>query len=913
MHTIILIALLMAMAQTQTLDSCTEYCDLLEYDHLRLNWRPDCVCSLEYQGSNHRNNQPTKLYPHLPLENTEIYYEPSDEYSYDRTSFVEHPFYIVNPTFRKQNFQNVENRKARKIHINNREGEPDRRIDNQEPGVNAERSLEIETVDVPLYLDIDLYKSVKNGKSNDMKTNNLKKPELTEDDLTECIDLHILVYSRKSDQGANIEDMWDETKINKYKKLSDADLMIEIQSKCHQPSKIVHESLEEIKNSWRRNSQHRSSQDLGTKKHFENYPENEKLMDVIITDQNNSQFNSKFKVDNMIPLSTEEPIEMISLLPVTTDNTNFNSNVDSSSIISEINWSTDFTTSSNLEVKNVTEPTTEIIESNYNESRIDKVFKNDSLSQFSNQILPVTLETTTVLDSYTNFPELGESVSSEFLTKNDIKTLSDQSDETSTKLADADETSSSLPYGHDKHKEILEKDIRITRIFTKEFVNDTVASSINGIELIPNNDFVEKSMVSHDPNLKEISTSKTTSIPNNDFVEKSIARHDPNLEEITTAKTTSAETNLLNDLLENTTNDPLNLLRQYTNKSKTRNPIEDFTTDRQIHYDGEEPNQLNSDSNKSVDTELFLPKMITTNTNINNESEVKNSMSHGKSTERSNESQITLNTNLLKYPITTDVTPELDSFIANETQLGEVSSLDLELNQDNSMDFSSYNHTDESEMQAKELDVSSITSQESWSTPVFDFFSNGTQKAEYSTNYEARDVPELLTRNETNNIASESPYTSIPTTSQSDDDVTTPSSQAVSPESFEFDDLISSENNVNRPLFFPTTDEPYKLGIKINKLMTDQNDSSIMKNTLKERDFRTPNQDALVGKLYFLFGGTKVPMNFVQNSDGQLSLGLDGETLCDKIIQKDSNGSILMKALCNCARSKNCMKSYKNE
>ncbi|KAL0852087.1 hypothetical protein ABMA28_000331 [Loxostege sticticalis] len=841
-----------------------------------------------------------------------------------------------------------------------------------------------------------------------MKTNNLKKLELTEDDLTECIDLHILVYSRKSDQGANIEDMWDETKINKYKKLSDADLMIEIQSKCHQPSKIVHESLEEIKNSWRRNAQHRSSQDLGTKKHFENYTENEKLMDVIITDPN-SQFNSKFTVDNMIPLSTEEPIEMISLLPVTTDNTNFNSNVPSSSIISEINWSTDFTTSSNLLVKNVTEPTTEIIESNYNESRIDQVFKNemdsdskidlqnDSLSQFSNQIFTVSLETTTMLDSYTNLPELGESVSPEFLTKNDIKILSDQSEETSTKLADADETTSSLPYGHDKHKEILEKDFSIPRIFTKEFVNDTVTSSINGIELIPNNDFVEKSMVSHDPNLEEISTAKTTSIPNIDFVEKSIARHDPYLEEISTAKTTSAETNLLNDLLENTTNDPLNLLSQYTNKSKTRNPIEDFTTDRQIHYDGEEPNQLNSnnllfpdiffgekkedlidpnfsskyflnnsianktDSNKSVDTELFLPNMITTNTNINNESEVKNSMSQDKSTERSNESQITINTNLLKYTITTDVTPELDNFIANETQLGEVSSLDLELNQDNSMDFSPYNHTDESEMQAKELDVSSITSQESWSTPVFDFFSNGTQKAEYSTNNEARDVPELLTRNETNNIAipikeernyamrqgfpqssatidysnaieemenvteyltsqdvsSESPsYTSIPTTSQSDDDDTTPSSQAVSPyisESFEFDDLISSENNVNRRLLSPTTDEPYKLGTKINKLMTDQNDSSIMKNTLKERDFSTPNQDALVGKLYFLFGGTKVPINFVQNSDGQLSLGLDGETLCDKIIQKDSNGFILMKALCNCARSKNCMKSYKNE
>lgn len=59
------------------------------------------------------------------------------------------------------------------------------------------------------------------------------------------------------------------------------------------------------------------------------------------------------------------------------------------------------------------------------------------------------------------------------------------------------------------------------------------------------------------------------------------------------------------------------------------------------------------------------------------------------------------------------------------------------------------------------------------------------------------------------------------------------------------------------------------------------------------------------GNLYFSFGEKYIPARFIQQSDGELDVAIDGFSMCDHImlVQNTSN---FMKSLCKCIVNKNC-------
>lgn len=58
------------------------------------------------------------------------------------------------------------------------------------------------------------------------------------------------------------------------------------------------------------------------------------------------------------------------------------------------------------------------------------------------------------------------------------------------------------------------------------------------------------------------------------------------------------------------------------------------------------------------------------------------------------------------------------------------------------------------------------------------------------------------------------------------------------------------------------------------------------------------NADEITGQLFFLYDNNHIPARFIQKSNGNIYVGIDGNFLCDKL-QKSVEDSVLFKKICN--------------
>ncbi|KAJ8737655.1 hypothetical protein PYW08_000250 [Mythimna loreyi] len=101
--------------------------------------------------------------------------------------------------------------------------------------------------------------------------------------------------------------------------------------------------------------------------------------------------------------------------------------------------------------------------------------------------------------------------------------------------------------------------------------------------------------------------------------------------------------------------------------------------------------------------------------------------------------------------------------------------------------------------------------------------------------------------------------------------------------------------------------------ILLDKTKSDRDHNVPLTNeTISNPDLLNSNSDKTVpsdivnihGNLYFSFGKKQIPARFIQQSDGELDVAIDGFSMCDQILEYNTTN--FMNSLCKCIIHKNC-------
>ncbi|CAG5008103.1 unnamed protein product [Parnassius apollo] len=75
---------------------------------------------------------------------------------------------------------------------------------------------------------------------------------------------------------------------------------------------------------------------------------------------------------------------------------------------------------------------------------------------------------------------------------------------------------------------------------------------------------------------------------------------------------------------------------------------------------------------------------------------------------------------------------------------------------------------------------------------------------------------------------------------------------------------------------------------------------ALVKNIKKSQNESKANTELVIrGRLYFILGQEHIPARFVQKSDGELHVGIDGQTICMKLNKEEDKKFKILAALCN--------------
>nr|XP_013189046.1 unnamed protein product [Amyelois transitella] len=257
--------------------SCNDYCTQLLSGQIGATW--NFVCNCNSQNENKETNKTKRN-----IDNSAIYYEPLE---YNSTSNELHninqSFVILNPTSYNRNISNLKS----EIHEKHKAGNDlinvsDNIVENQ-----------------PFYLDIDIKESPEPGRSS-QNYNDIDNLQLTERNLKDCIDLHMMIYFRRN--GSNeIKKIVDEDNIKKYFHISDANLMMELNSKCHLPSKVLEQSLLQIEDILKSNEYPQFS---GTDDYTTSHSIKVNSKDALISNDDNddSSVSSSYEMSTKLPV-----------------------------------------------------------------------------------------------------------------------------------------------------------------------------------------------------------------------------------------------------------------------------------------------------------------------------------------------------------------------------------------------------------------------------------------------------------------------------------------------------------------------------------------------------------------------------------------------------------------------------------
>ncbi|XP_075991421.1 uncharacterized protein LOC142986703 [Anticarsia gemmatalis] len=181
-------------------------------------------------------------------KNTQLIYQPPDVNTAQVSQLHEQPFHQTNPVTKipktKEHKRVVRSDKSAENGTNNYHSGLQRFLkhnSNNDFNNKSKNSLEL-----PIYLDIDLSTPV-NDDSSDLKeelTHVFQKVRASEKDLSECINLHIYIFSKNNDNINKTHTNWGH---HNNDKLSGSEVLTEIQNKCDQPTTIIHESVYKIR------------------------------------------------------------------------------------------------------------------------------------------------------------------------------------------------------------------------------------------------------------------------------------------------------------------------------------------------------------------------------------------------------------------------------------------------------------------------------------------------------------------------------------------------------------------------------------------------------------------------------------------------------------------------------------------
>lgn len=118
---------------------------------------------------------------------------------------------------------------------------------------------------------------------------------------------------------------------------------------------------------------------------------------------------------------------------------------------------------------------------------------------------------------------------------------------------------------------------------------------------------------------------------------------------------------------------------------------------------------------------------------------------------------------------------------------------------------------------------------------------------------------------------------------------------------------ISSINGIEQiPNNDFVNDENHMIGSDEDN-MSRQNIFNDSTSGFPEAENITITTSKITGKLVFIFDKQNIPAHFVQSTDGNIQVGIDGPALCEKL-EFLGNKSVLLTVLCNCFRYNNCTK-----
>ncbi|XP_031767408.1 uncharacterized protein LOC116413282 isoform X4 [Galleria mellonella] len=452
MYTLILVAVL--TSAVAVLQPCTDYCESLIAGTNDM-WRPDCVCSTD-DSTKPVSRPRSKIKPAFQHGETAIYYEPAEHVPSEGVSFVYHPFIILNPTFRRHSVSNTVN-PAIKItsHIEDNIKEETKPSTKYKRKHNFTQKLQTEPEERPLYLDIAIQDTVR-SRSSVKEFSSIDDLQVIEQNLLDCIDLHVLIYSRKNNNITKLKEIWGDNKFKKYDNLSNSDLMIKIQSKCGQPASVIKQSLNEIKKA------------LPRKNATEHKPgQNDKFDEIITelpkaTDIKGSYFTRSDELSSSTVKTTSAEKTQFEEKTTTISPT-------SSEAIPE----NEYLPKNILKDSNISNTSTEHFFSDLPNNHSDKDINTIGFSYTDSHenISPAETSTENAVIDHSNITKNYQDLQSEGRVHKEHILLN-----STTTVGD---------------NRILypEGEMKIPKVIVKEYPNDTVISEISGNELLPNNDF----------------------------------------------------------------------------------------------------------------------------------------------------------------------------------------------------------------------------------------------------------------------------------------------------------------------------------------------------------------------------------------------------------------------------------------
>ncbi|KAI8430843.1 hypothetical protein MSG28_000992 [Choristoneura fumiferana] len=176
-------------------------------------------------------------------KDTGVYFVPAEADLFQR-QFTPQPFLISNPV----KFNPKTNRiKKESVDKEDYSHELSERVDTYESSKTFIQASNDDGSQPPSYLDLEIQDVSNSETAVVQQGNSIPSLESAEKVLVECLDLHILEFTRKYGLVENFSEFWEARNLKIYKDLSDSDLNEKIKEYCSETENLMKQSLEDIK------------------------------------------------------------------------------------------------------------------------------------------------------------------------------------------------------------------------------------------------------------------------------------------------------------------------------------------------------------------------------------------------------------------------------------------------------------------------------------------------------------------------------------------------------------------------------------------------------------------------------------------------------------------------------------------